>query len=740
MKRANIQKKKLNVVRKKRRVLLRSLSISLLFVCLSVSGKSNAEIGRNDQFSKDYYADNSTERTTIEGGFPTVAATINEDESTYNYSTQSSTVYITEATTETSTMGGYNESGEQSYYGGDLGDVNSENNEKSSEEVNQTPEQFQMSGEYCCIIFPVDDEVDLYDSEPALTINGYPMKYIDGDIGIRRWGNSSDITDRGIDYHIVIDISKNYKLDSFKDVKTALYGIKEEIHDRDTVTFYLTNKDKETEFFSHKYTADELLYIDIEYEFEKIVRDSESSLYSRLSEVAKAISEEDRSTDNESDDNENTNDEDEQEDDDDNSETDVSTDSEYISSEIIDDAFSDINRKVIIAITTGYDTSDDYAEEKNEVEKNWGDYAIPVYPIILRELSDEVIEDSKADQFHDQAKEFTEFCKNTGGKTFVFGSYSDYYDDGQNDYSDYNEGDYTSDIEDIIDFLNDEMYIAYFKLADDYDPSDSEYINVGFSIIEDTYLGDIEYIYSRRKVRNDQYSEVSRNNDSTEMGSSEETTIDTETDTETSEDVSGSETTEKTEASSFEKDNKKDDSNKANVKKAKKGSFKGFINNNWIIILAALLIVIVFMVLLVAARVRRKRNKKYAKQLRTSNAISRTADYVSETHTIRPLPSEPAGIPLFMQINSEDGSVNEITAYVNGSAIVGRGKSCDVHIDNDTISRQHFVFEYSRGEFYIMDLETTNGTYLNGVRLTHKRRIVKGDTIKAGALEISVRW
>ena len=65
---------------------------------------------------------------------------------------------------------------------------------------------------------------------------------------------------------------------------------------------------------------------------------------------------------------------------------------------------------------------------------------------------------------------------------------------------------------------------------------------------------------------------------------------------------------------------------------------------------------------------------------------------------------------------------------------------CDIFIDDATMSRQHFAIEYTDGDFYVQDLDTTNGTMLNGVKLVHKRRLEKDDRITAGSLDIIVRW
>ena len=52
--------------------------------------------------------------------------------------------------------------------------------------------------------------------------------------------------------------------------------------------------------------------------------------------------------------------------------------------------------------------------------------------------------------------------------------------------------------------------------------------------------------------------------------------------------------------------------------------------------------------------------------------------------------------------------------------VAGRDPTCDIPIDNLGISRQHCAFE-NRGEtFLVQDLGSSNGTYVNGKKVTHK--------------------
>jgi FHA domain-containing protein/uncharacterized protein DUF1707 len=48
---------------------------------------------------------------------------------------------------------------------------------------------------------------------------------------------------------------------------------------------------------------------------------------------------------------------------------------------------------------------------------------------------------------------------------------------------------------------------------------------------------------------------------------------------------------------------------------------------------------------------------------------------------------------------------------------VGRASSCTVRFGTSAVSRHHARFERLGGQWYVMDLASTNGTYVDGVRV-----------------------
>lgn len=67
--------------------------------------------------------------------------------------------------------------------------------------------------------------------------------------------------------------------------------------------------------------------------------------------------------------------------------------------------------------------------------------------------------------------------------------------------------------------------------------------------------------------------------------------------------------------------------------------------------------------------------------------------------------------------------------------VVGRADSCDLVLDNPLVSRSHAVFEAVGEAMNIRDLQSHNGTYVNGQRVENAA-LCGGDEIKIGGCQI----
>lgn len=94
----------------------------------------------------------------------------------------------------------------------------------------------------------------------------------------------------------------------------------------------------------------------------------------------------------------------------------------------------------------------------------------------------------------------------------------------------------------------------------------------------------------------------------------------------------------------------------------------------------------------------------------------------------------------WMVISVEGRNPKKLELSIDRSMIVGRSDMCDLYFDDGRMSRQHFALEWDGSDMYITDLNTTNGTTVNGVKITGRRRLDQGDRICAGAEEMQITW
>ncbi len=85
-----------------------------------------------------------------------------------------------------------------------------------------------------------------------------------------------------------------------------------------------------------------------------------------------------------------------------------------------------------------------------------------------------------------------------------------------------------------------------------------------------------------------------------------------------------------------------------------------------------------------------------------------------------------------LTITDRAGAIKDVEWNVEGSLFIGRSKICNIDFDDDRLSKQHFVVEVTKMGCYIEDLESTNGTFVNGVKMTNRRMLLDGDVITAG--------
>ncbi len=86
-------------------------------------------------------------------------------------------------------------------------------------------------------------------------------------------------------------------------------------------------------------------------------------------------------------------------------------------------------------------------------------------------------------------------------------------------------------------------------------------------------------------------------------------------------------------------------------------------------------------------------------------------------------------------IVSIDGVVIKEVQLTKDRTTLGRRPYNDVVIDNLAISGEHAVFQMTGNDVFIEDLNSTNGTYVNG-KAAKKQQLLNGDTVEVGKYKI----
>ncbi|MBR1861352.1 MAG: FHA domain-containing protein [Lachnospiraceae bacterium] len=88
----------------------------------------------------------------------------------------------------------------------------------------------------------------------------------------------------------------------------------------------------------------------------------------------------------------------------------------------------------------------------------------------------------------------------------------------------------------------------------------------------------------------------------------------------------------------------------------------------------------------------------------------------------------------------EKGAV--LAVLGDSSLVIGKKKGeADIILENSTISRIHARITYEKEEYLLEDLNSTNGTFKNGLRLRpyERRKLTEGDEIRLGNVSLKYR-
>lgn len=166
------------------------------------------------------------------------------------------------------------------------------------------------------------------------------------------------------------------------------------------------------------------------------------------------------------------------------------------------------------------------------------------------------------------------------------------------------------------------------------------------------------------------------------------------------------------------------------------GAKKGKSTTFWIILIAGIAAVVVAGVIIVVVVTYKKVKKNKGVIYVDGKATLASNVDVKQHVSVVNLPQKTVTFLMKDQINGKC----ELKITINGSAMAGRSDDCDIYFDDPKMSRQHFALETDGNDVYITDLESSNGTLVNGVRLNRRRKLLPNDEITAGNIQAKIVW
>ena len=92
------------------------------------------------------------------------------------------------------------------------------------------------------------------------------------------------------------------------------------------------------------------------------------------------------------------------------------------------------------------------------------------------------------------------------------------------------------------------------------------------------------------------------------------------------------------------------------------------------------------------------------------------------------------GMPAAYLVNMNSSDDSERYPISSRVSYIGREDVNQVTIPNEAISKKHAKLTFADGKFYIEDLASSNGTFLNGTRVHTRIALRNGDLIRLGAV------
>lgn len=95
-------------------------------------------------------------------------------------------------------------------------------------------------------------------------------------------------------------------------------------------------------------------------------------------------------------------------------------------------------------------------------------------------------------------------------------------------------------------------------------------------------------------------------------------------------------------------------------------------------------------------------------------------------------------LPQPITLSPDDPQLGLPQQYHSAEIVIGRNPANTLVIDNTTVSARHARLSYRLGQWWLDDLHSTNGTYLNDEPVTNPVVVTQGDRLRCGQVNFLI--
>ena len=91
---------------------------------------------------------------------------------------------------------------------------------------------------------------------------------------------------------------------------------------------------------------------------------------------------------------------------------------------------------------------------------------------------------------------------------------------------------------------------------------------------------------------------------------------------------------------------------------------------------------------------------------------------------------------MFVITLAEKSGGSQQLSFEKNEVTIGRLAGNDIVLAKGNVSKYHSRLVQKDGKFIIVDMKSTNGTYVNGIKLENPRKLAPGDIVRVGETDM----